>query len=92
MLTPGTKIRKASLKLSCKLLFMLLAISPLCVSAHAFEFLPEIDTYHNINSIVRLDFQAKETREAGDPTQAEIGPSLDFCVKPLVGLQTIPVF
>jgi hypothetical protein len=41
---------------------------------------------------VRLDFQAKETREAGDLTQAEIGPSLDFFVKPLISLEKIPIF
>ena len=60
--------------------------------AQTFEFLPEIDAYYKINSSTRLDFQAKETREAGSPTQAEIGPSLDYFVKPLVGLKNIPIF
>jgi hypothetical protein len=41
---------------------------------------------------VRLDFQAKETREAGDLTQAENGPSLDWFVKPLISLEKIPIF
>ena len=36
---------------------------------------------------MRFTFQVKETRECGDPTQAEIGPSLDFYVKPLVKLK-----
>jgi hypothetical protein len=37
-------------------------------------------------------FQAKETREGGDPTQAEIGPSLDFYLKPLIRLQNVTEF
>jgi hypothetical protein len=41
---------------------------------------------------LRFTFQAKETREAGDPTQAEIGPSIDFSIKPLLRLKHITVF
>ena len=93
MTMPATNMREASPNLSCKLLFILFFTSLLCMrmSAQTFEFLPEINTYYKINSKVRLDFQAKETREAGDPTQAEIGPSLDFFVKPLIALKDIPL-
>ena len=52
-------------------------------SAQTAQFLPEIDTYAKLSSDLRVSFQAKETREGGDPTQAEIGPSLDFYLKPL---------
>ena len=69
--------------------FFVLGVS---ARAQTFQFLPEIDVYYKINSTLRLDFQAKETREAGDPTQVEIGPSLDFFVKPLVSLKNIPIF
>jgi hypothetical protein len=60
-----------------------------CASAQVDEFLPEIDAYYKVNQNVRLSFQAKETREGGDPTQAEIGPSIEFYLKPLVRLKKI---
>ncbi len=41
----------------------------------------------NLDTNVRFTFQVKETREGGEPTQAEIGPSLDFYLKPLVKLK-----
>jgi hypothetical protein len=71
--------------------FVVAAIS-LCVSAQTDQFLPEIDVYYKVSSDVRLSFQAKETREGGDPTQAEIGPSIDFYLKPLVRLKTVSRF
>ena len=33
-----------------------------------------------------------ETREGGDPTQAELGPSIDFYIKPLLKLRDATVF
>jgi len=60
--------------------------------AQTFQFLPEVDAYSRIQTNIRFDFQAKETREAGDPTQAEIGPSFDFFLKPLVRLKKIATF
>src|SRR5208337_1733343 len=56
------------------------------------QLLPEIDTYVKVSSDLRVSFQVKETREGGDPTQAEIGPSLDFYLPPLVRLQNITEF
>src|SRR5271167_3343661 len=56
------------------------------------QLLPEIDTYLKLRSDLRVSFQAKETSEAGDPTQAEIGPSLDFYLKPLIKLQNVTEF
>ena len=55
--------------------------------AQTVQTLPEVDAYVKVNPSFRFNFQAKETREGGDPTQAEIGPSLDFYIKPLVRLQ-----
>ena len=48
--------------------------------------------YFKVNSKVRLSFQAKETREGGDPTQAELGPSIEVYFKPLVSLRDISKF
>ncbi len=59
---------------------LVLAVSSRC-QAQFDQLLPEIDTYYKISSPVRVWFQAKETREDGTPTTAEIGPSLDFSVK-----------
>ncbi len=65
-----------------------------CLSANAQtdQLLPEIDTYLKLSSDVRVSFQAKETREGGDPVQAEIGPSLDFYLKSLVRLEKTTQF
>jgi hypothetical protein len=61
-------------------------------SAQVDEFLPEIDAYYKLSSDVRVSFQAKETREGGDPTQAELGPSVEFYLKPLVKLKKTTAF
>lgn len=74
------------------LLLALLAVSSRPVVAQTFQFLPEIDTYYKFQRDMRLTFQAKETREAGDPTQVEIGPSLDFFLKPLIRLKQVGAF
>ena len=52
----------------------------------------EIDANLKLNSSVRFVFQAKETREGGDPTQAEVGPSVEFYLKPLLKLKRITHF
>jgi len=72
--------------LGVSLLPVLLSLS-LGASAQNFEFLPEVDVYGKISSSVRLIFQAKDTREDGEPVQAEIGPSIEFLLKPLVKLR-----
>lgn len=61
-------------------------------NAQTFQFLPELDVYYKFHPDIRLAFQAKETREANDPTQAEIGPSLDFFLKPLLRLKKVTAF
>jgi len=58
-------------------------------SAQTFQFLPEIDTYYRFSPNLQAYFQAKETREGGEPTTAEIGPSLDFHIKQLRNLADI---
>jgi hypothetical protein len=56
------------------------------------QFLPEVDANFKLNPKVRLGVQAKDTRDGGDQTQAEIGPSVEFYVKPLVRLKEITAF
>ena len=59
------------------------------VSAQTFQFLPEVDVYSKLDPNIRFTFQVKETREAGDPTQVEIGPGFDFFLKPVLRLKDI---
>jgi hypothetical protein len=56
------------------------------------EFLPEIDAYAQLHSDVRFEFQAKQTREGGEPTQVELGPSVSFYLKPLLKLKNFAKF
>jgi hypothetical protein len=53
------------------------------VFAQTSEFLPEIDVFAKLDPSTRFAFQVKETRENGVPTQAEIGPSIEFYWRPL---------
>jgi hypothetical protein len=61
-------------------------------SAQQAQFLPEVDVYLKLNANIRLDFQAKDTRDGGDPTQAAIGPDVELYVKPLIRLQEVTAF
>jgi hypothetical protein len=77
------------------LLVILLVLHPfvlVCAQTSTTEFLPEVDASLKLNSNVRFVFQAKRTREGGDPTQAELGPSIELYLKPLVKLRKITVF
>jgi hypothetical protein len=56
------------------------------------QFLPEVDAYVKLNPQIRVSLQAKDTREGGDSTQAEIGPSMEFYLKPLIRLKEITAF
>ena len=73
-------------------LVIVLAALSFGARAQTFQFLPEIDTYYRFDPNFRVYFQAKETREGGAPTTAEIGPSLDFHVKALEKLHDIAAF
>jgi hypothetical protein len=58
-------------------------------SSQTLEFLPEINTHVELNHRVRLLFQAKQTRENGEPVQGEIGPSLDTYVGPKTDIKLL---
>src|SRR5215469_18804799 len=74
------------------LLLFLLLLTCGRASGQTFQFLPEVDVFYKVQPDIRFNFQAKETREAGDPTQAEIGPGFDFFLKPLAPLRRITAF
>lgn len=76
---------------SCVGLFVLITTVSFAM-AQSPQFLPEIDSSLSINPLVRLRFQAKQTREGGDPTQAEVGPSVDFYLKPWIRLKSVTAF
>jgi hypothetical protein len=44
------------------------------------QFLPELDVYHRFADSWGFLFQAKNTKESGESTQAEFGPSLTYDV------------
>lgn len=65
---------------------------PFHAGAQNAQLLPELDVYYKVSSDVRVYFQAKETREGGAPSTAEIGPSLDIYLKKLSRLVEISSF
>src|SRR5271169_3261784 len=72
----------------------LLIVFPLLVARaqQSSQFLPEIDAYYHVDSHMRLMFQAQQTREDGDVTQAQVGPSIDLFFKPLLNLKNFPLY
>jgi Protein of unknown function (DUF2490) len=70
---------------------MLLLVSPRA-EAQTYQFWPEISTYVKLNSDVRLYFIASTTRENSKGTSAEIGPNIDFYLKPLLKLEKGTIF
>jgi hypothetical protein len=66
--------------------------SSACAQTSTTEFLPEIDAYAQLHSDVRFEFQAKQTREGGEPNQAELGPSVSFYLSPLLKLKDFAKF
>jgi hypothetical protein len=82
----------ASCWLALILLLLLLCRIGSAESSQEVEFLPEVDAYLKLKPDIRVGFQAKDTREGGDSTQAAIGPSMDFYLKPLIRLKKITAF
>jgi len=68
-------------------LLVLVPFMPAHAQTSSTQFLPEIDAYLKVQSNIRFVFQAKDTREGGDSTEAEVGPSIDFYLKPLIKLR-----
>src|SRR5437764_11751290 len=62
------------------------------VQAEETQFDPEIDANLRLNHRVRLNFQAKEERDAGDPIQTSIGPGVELHLKPIARLKDLTTF
>lgn len=60
--------------------------------AQSSEFLPEIDLYTKVRGGVRFQLQAKQTREAGEPVQAEVGPTVDLYAHSWIRLAEVNKF
>jgi hypothetical protein len=69
-------------------------VSLACLPARAqdVQFLPEVDAHLKLNSLVRVYLQAKDDRDAGDPNQLTIGPSVQLYLKPLIKLKEVTAF
>ena len=96
---PTTRLdrRIATMKnFSRKMAWVALAVSfgasSVSLQAQSVDFLPEVDPYLTLTPTVRVYFQAKDDRDGGDPTQATVGPSVQFYLKPLVKLKKIAAF
>jgi hypothetical protein len=65
-----------------------------CLAAQAqdTQFLPEIDSHLTLNSHVRAYLLAKDDRDGGAPQQFTFGPSVQFYLKPLIGLRRVTLF
>jgi hypothetical protein len=84
------KVRRAS---SFTAILLVLVCRPgVSQSNPELQFLPEVDAYYKVKADLRVNVQAKDTREGGDSTQAEIGPSIDLYVRPLLKLKEITAF
>ncbi len=60
--------------------------------AQTVQFLPELDSNVTLNSMFRINLQAKGEREGGDPVEFQIGPSLQAYFKPLLRLKDVTSF
>lgn len=77
---------------TCVAILLLTPVLSVLVAAQTGETLPEGDVYLKLSSAVRTSFQVKVTRDGGEPTQAEIGPSIDFYLRPWAKLGDITHF
>lgn len=74
------------------LLLITIVTTPSFAQNTSLQAWPEIDTFLKVNSDVRLSFFAAKTRENRDDTDAEIGPNIDFFVKPLIKAKRFTFF
>ncbi len=79
--------RKAFYRLAL-LAFFLCSLSSRAQN-QSYQIWPEIDTYVSVNSSVRLSFFASTTKENRQGTDAEVGPNIDFFLKPLLKLKHV---
>src|SRR5271165_3645545 len=68
-----------------------LACLPACAQ-QSVQFLPEVDTYLKLNSVLRVYVEAKDDQDGGDSAQAGIGPSIQLYLRPLAKLKEMRAF
>jgi hypothetical protein len=56
------------------------------------QFLPELNAHVGLNFNVRLVFQAKQTLDSSGLVLAELGPSIEYYVKPIHILRDVTIF
>src|SRR5271157_1671814 len=95
---PGCESGRASmavvLRTGKRWLQILFSLVVACISVRAqtVQFLPEVDTYLKLNSMVRVYSESKDDRDGGDSTQVTNGPSLQLYLKPILKLKRITAF
>jgi hypothetical protein len=70
----------------------LLSSVPGCAQTSTTEFLPELDAHVGLNLNVRLVFQDKQALDVSGHVSAELGPSIEFYLKPLRILRDVTLF
>jgi hypothetical protein len=88
--TSEIQMTRAHKKLWSRVSLLCFACLPAC--AQDVQFLPQFDANLKLNSVVRVTFDAKGDREAGEQVQSQIGPSIQLYIKPLVKLRKITAF
>jgi hypothetical protein len=68
---------------------ILFGAAALAANAQGVQLLPEVDIYLKLNERIRLDFTAQGDRDGADSIQSQIGPSIEFYLKPLIKLKRI---
>ena len=71
---------------------LLVCVSLLHARAEDLQYLPEFDANLKVNSLLRLTFEAKGDREAGEQEQFQIGPTVQLYLKPLIRLKDVTAF
>jgi hypothetical protein len=71
---------------------LLVCVALQAARAEDLQYLPEFDANLKVDSLLRLTFEAKGDREAGEQEQFQIGPSVELYLKPLIRLKEVAAF
>jgi hypothetical protein len=85
-------MKRAANKWLMAAFFLLLPSAPLRPQTTLTAFVPEGDSYFCLSSNVRLVLDAKGYMEDGDLNHAQLGPSLQFNIRPFASLKKITIF
>jgi Protein of unknown function (DUF2490) len=73
-------------------LFLALPSAAVRAQTSMTAFLPEVNSHFRLSANVRLVFDTKGYMEDGDLNRAQVGPSLQFNIRPLEKLKRITIF